>query len=236
MINGDSVRGIFFDAGWTLFRPRNADWFINLKVEEYVCLEKWAAIPILRRKAVFDKALQYLDEHHRLFTEKEELEQFRIFYSLIFQELPEFQISQEQIDCMAYSKVFDMDNYIQFQDTKPTLDALKGRYKMGIISDTWPSIERILHHGGIDSYFACKTYSCFLGVCKPDRRIYIHALEQMCLPPEQTIFIDDDEENLAGAAACGIHPILITANPRTKNSGRYISISSLSELLHILPG
>lgn len=235
MINGDSVRGIFFDAGWTLFRPRNADWFINSKVEEYVGGEQWASIPDSRKKAVFGKALQYLDEHHRLFTEEEEVEQFRIFYAMIFREWPELGISREQIDHMAWAKVYDMDNYIQFADTKPVLDTLKGHYKLGIISDTWPSIERILRHGGIDGYFETKTYSCQLGTYKPDRRMYLHALKAMGLPPGQTIFIDDGEENLAGAAACGIQPLLITCNPQTKNSGRYPSIGSLTELLDILP-
>ena len=65
--------------------------------------------------------------------------------------------------------------------------------------------------------------------------MYEHALKQMNLPPEQTIFIDDGVENLAGAQKCGIQPVLITAKPNSENSDRYPSIKKLSELLEILP-
>lgn len=65
--------------------------------------------------------------------------------------------------------------------------------------------------------------------------MYEHALKQMNLPPEQTIFIDDGVENLAGAPKCGIQPVLITAKPNSENSDRYPSIKKLSELLEILP-
>ncbi len=40
---------------------------------------------------------------------------------------------------------------------------------------------------------------------KPEPRIYLAALKQAAVAPEETIFIDDLPENVAGAAALGIH-------------------------------
>lgn len=229
------VKGIFFDAGWTLFRPVNTDWFINNKMMELIDLSILAAIPQDRKEKVFDRALRYLDDNHYLLTEDDELEQFKVFYSMLAEDLPEISLTEQQISEIAHSKVFDMDNYIHFNDTVPTLKALKGKYKLGVISDTWPSIERILQHGGLENCFDTKTYSCFLGVYKPSEKMYLHALEQMNLPPGQTVFIDDGEENLDGAFKCGIQPVLITVNQSTVNSGKYPSISKLSDILEMLP-
>ena len=65
--------------------------------------------------------------------------------------------------------------------------------------------------------------------------MYLHALEQMQLPPEQTVFIDDGVENLEGAEKYGRQPVLITAKPNSENSNKYPNINKLSELLELLP-
>jgi len=228
------IKAVFFDAGWTLFRPANTEWFINNKMMACMDRRAFAAVPPDKKEAAFGRALRYLNENHLLTSDDEEFTQFRMFYTIIAENLPELALTREQIDAVAYSKVFDMENYPYFDDTVTTLEALKGGYKLGIISDTWPSIERILKAGGIDTFFDAKTYSYLLGVFKPDERMYLHALTQVGLPPEQTIFIDDSERNLDGAAKCGIQPVLITVNPDTKNSGKYPSISRLSDLLERL--
>ena len=144
-------------------------------------------------------------------------------------------MTKKQISEIVRLRMYDMSNFTFFDDTVETLDMLRGRYRLGVISDTWPHLERVLKYGGIADYFDAKTYSCYLGVGKPHERMYSHALEQMDLPPEQTVFIDDCEENLEGAAKCGIQPVLITANPDGINSGKYPSIGRLSELAKLLP-
>ena len=234
------IKGIFFDAGWTLFGnflPANADWLITKKMLEYADPNILAAISQDKRAAAFERGIKYLDDNMLMtvMTEDEELRQFEEFYSMIAEDLPELALTKWQISDIAYSKVFDIENYIFFDDTKSTLEALKGKYKLGIISDAWPSIERILKHGGIYDYFETKTFSCFLGTWKPNERMYRHALEQMKLPPEQTIYIEDGVENLEGAEKCGIQPVLITVKPEPESTDKYPNIKKLSELLEILP-
>ena len=229
------VKGIFFDIGWTLLRPASGDFFVNTKMLECIDTKTFAAIPQDKKTAAFDQALKYLDDHHLVLSEDEELKQFEVFYSMLADGLPELALTKEQTRKIAHSKVYDMDNYIFFDDTAATLEALHGKYKLGVISDTWPSIERMLRHGNIEHFFDAKTYSCFLGTWKPDKRMYLHALEQMKLPPEQTLFIDDGENNLDGAAMLGIQPVQIIARPNERSSGKYPCINKPSELLDILP-
>ncbi len=49
--------------------------------------------------------------------------------------------------------------------------------------------------------------SCYLGLRKPDRRIYQIALDVLQRDPEDVAFIDDRPENVAAAASLGIHAI-----------------------------
>jgi epoxide hydrolase-like predicted phosphatase len=53
-------------------------------------------------------------------------------------------------------------------------------------------------------------YSHEVGVSKPDPRIYRLACERLAVAPEDTIFLDDVEENVEGASAVGIRAILFT--------------------------
>ena len=48
---------------------------------------------------------------------------------------------------------------------------------------------------------------------KPDPAIYRLALDRFGLKAEEAVFVDDNRDNVAGAAALGIHAILFTAEP-----------------------
>ena len=202
---------------------------------EYVGEKTFEAIQQDIEDGKIDRALKYLDDNHLVLSEDDELKQYEVFYSMLADDLPELGLTKEQTREIAYSKVYDMDNYIFFDDTVSTLEALHGKYRLGVISDTWPSVERMLRHGNVEHFFETKTFSCYLGTWKPHKEMYLHALEQMNLPPEQTLFIDDGEENLDGAAICGIQPVQITARPNEYSSGKYPCINTLSELLDLLP-
>lgn len=136
---------------------------------------------------------------------------------------------------MTGDKVYNkVDNYRLFNDSLETLKAVHGRYKLGIISDTWPSIVPLLEYLDISKYFDCITFSFELGTFKPDRRMYEDALSKMGLPPESTIFIDDSARNLAGAKGLGINPVLIRAMPGIEPVEEITSIRKISGLLDLL--
>ena len=124
-----------------------------------------------------------------------------------------------------------MENYVPYPGLQEVLETLSKTHRLGIISDTWPSIERQLDYIGVSRYFSFATYSCFVGTFKPDRRMYLDALKKGGCLAEQTVFIDDSPANLEGAAALGILPILIAANPASDVETPYLKIRDLRELL-----
>ena len=84
------------------------------------------------------------------------------------------------------------------------------------------------HTGDI---LALEEHLALVGVFKPDQRIYLDALNKCGVPAGETVFIDDGVRNLDGAAALGITPILIAANPDSDVKTDYLKIRDLRELI-----
>ena len=91
-----------------MFYPSSGEWMITKKTFDYISPEVFNSIPKDSLNKAFVKAMSYLNENHSLTTESEEYEQFKIFYTIISQMLPELNLSNELI--VAYDKVYNADN------------------------------------------------------------------------------------------------------------------------------
>ncbi len=70
---------------------------------------------------------------------------------------------------------------------------------------------------GLEQVFSAFFTSCYLGVRKPDRRIYQITLDVLQREPEDVVFIDDREENVAAAASLGIHALRYEGSAQLAN-------------------
>ena len=61
--------------------------------------------------------------------------------------------------------------------------------------------------------------------------MYLDALDKSGVSPDEAVFIDDSVYNLEGAAALGILPILIAANPEADVETSFLKIKDLRELI-----
>ena len=227
LLSGKAV--LFFDVGYTLDYPASGDWMFTHRFYEMAGdrLKRCSSEQILRAKAA---GLDYLEKHHLLRDEEEEVERFCQFYRIVSDVL-KLDLTEDEIMAATWDRTFNMANYIPYPDARESLQALSRTHRLGIISDTWPSIERQLRALELRPFFSFATYSFSLGVFKPDRRMYLDALQQCGRDAQETVFIDDSPRNLAGAAELGITPILIAANPASDVETPYRKIRSLSELL-----
>lgn len=57
-----------------------------------------------------------------------------------------------------------------------------------------------------------------LGIVKPDRRIFDHAIERCRLDPNRSVFIDDMPANVETARTCGFHAIHFTSPESLRSS------------------
>ena len=220
---------LFFDIGYTLDMPASGDWmFTNLFLREAGDrLKEHTDAEISRARNV---GLRFLMENHLVASVEAECVQFRQYYSIISDELG-LGLSGEQLDRAARDRAYNMDNYIPYPGIREVLEMLSKTHRLGLISDTWPSVDKQLEHIGVDRYFSFHTYSCELGVFKPDRRMYLDALAKGGVPAEETVFIDDSVRNLDGAAELGITPVLIAANPAADVETCHLKIHDLRELI-----
>jgi putative hydrolase of the HAD superfamily len=61
------------------------------------------------------------------------------------------------------------------------------------------------------------TWSCELGVVKPDPAIYLHTVKKLNVSPDRALFIDNLQKNIVGAEAIGLHAALFESPEQLQN-------------------
>jgi putative hydrolase of the HAD superfamily len=59
----------------------------------------------------------------------------------------------------------------------------------------------------VDEIFELVVDSAYVGVRKPDRRIYEIVLDRLDLPADEIVFVDDVEQNVLAARELGMHAV-----------------------------
>src|ERR1035437_4924091 len=99
---------------------------------------------------------------------------------------------------------------ILFPGTIETLESLKDRFQLHIITNGFEEIQHLkLAFAGLSQYFECLITSEQAGSKKPDAGIFHYALEQAGARAEESLMIGDDlEVDIIGARAIGMDTIL----------------------------
>jgi putative hydrolase of the HAD superfamily len=223
------ITTILFDAGDTLVYPRSGHWYITPNF--YHLLERYGVAPSPR--SVLETALlsahSYLDNRHSIQTEEEEAQQFREYYSLVFKSLYDSPVPDDLIRDLSNDMVFNDDKFVFFKDSLECVNRLhRNGYKLGILSNTWPSLERVFRNAGYREFFDVFVISSQVGCFKPSLRIYHTAIKQSGSRPEHILFVDDSESNLAGGAEAGLVPVRISRYGRC-NTSPYHCIEYLTD-------
>ena len=204
------------------------------KFREYCPREMQDTVePVHWRQALMKAAKPLEDLHNagKLQTLKDEEDAFTDFYYVLVNEAG-LSMDRNTANIISRDRTYVYDGkYILTDSVHPVLDALKRQgYRLGVLSDTWPSIVPMMQHFNLEQYFDACTYSYEVRAFKPDREIYEDALKKLGLPGEETVFIDDVERNLDGAAALGIHGIQAHFKERIPVSGRYPCLFDMMDL------
>ena len=105
-----------------------------------------------------------------------------------------------------------------FEDVHAVLSRL-GRwgFRLGIISNIWLSgsiVREHLHEMGLARYFDSVILSSEIGKIKPHPDLFRRSLAELGVRPERAWYVGDNPHaDVAGAAAVGMHPILIRRPP-----------------------
>jgi len=120
-----------------------------------------------------------------------------------------------------------------FEDVLPTLNALRSRYSLGLLSNGNSYPERC----GLNDIFQFVVFSQDYGVAKPDSRLFQIALEKAHCSKQEFLHVGDSLENdVIGAINTGIRCVWLNrkqSEPNPEVAVEY-TIASLLELPKIL--
>jgi putative hydrolase of the HAD superfamily len=81
-------------------------------------------------------------------------------------------------------------------------------FRTAILSNmVWELMEYMRQEFGWLAHFQHHTWSCELGIGKPDSAIYLHTCEKLDVLPSETLFLDDKHENVSAAEKVGLYAI-----------------------------
>ena len=98
-----------------------------------------------------------------------------------------------------------------FPDAIPALDALRGRYRLGAITNGNADIALV----GLDAHFDFALVAAEFGAAKPDPRIFLEACRRAGVAPHQALHVGDDPLlDVVGAKRAGLRAAWIERRGR----------------------
>ncbi|WP_142412850.1 HAD-IA family hydrolase [Hathewaya massiliensis] len=225
-----NIKAILFDSGRTLNVPRTGHWFITPNFFNIVNKGNFE-INENELELAMEKACNHINKILTVITEEEEFLMFKEFYEIVLNEIKYPYISKNIINDLAKDNVYNDEKFLFFDDVQPSLEKLSDRYILGVVSDTWPSLERVFINKDLRKYFKTFVMSSIHGSYKSEKKLFRLALDEIKLNPKEVIFVDDSESNLLAAEEFGLVPILIDRYGQDDLKSKYPIIRSLEELL-----
>ncbi len=228
-MNMNNIKAILFDSGRTLNVPRTGHWFITPNFFNIINDTSFQYTEDQLSEAM-NKACDHISKILLVKTEEDEFAMFKEFYEVVLKEIKYTNINEEIIDFLANDNVYNDDKFYFFDDVESGLQRLKDKYILGVVSDTWPSLERVFINKSLRKYFSTFVMSSIYGSYKAEKVLFKIAIEEIGVKPEEVIFIDDSESNLIAAEDFGMIPILIDRYDRNDIESKYPIIKSLNDL------
>jgi putative hydrolase of the HAD superfamily len=213
-----SIRAILFDAGFTLLHP-------NPSIVEVVCracarvgvnieaTELERQLPVAERTFI---AAQHLAK--RTWADNDAIARAwqDYFGAMIQSSLPD---GDPDVLRRCLTQILaDFDSHASWQlydDVRPTLDALRGRYTLGVISDWNIYLGAILRELRLTGDFHLLVVSAISRRAKPDPYLFEMALRRADALGDYTLYVGDSYmQDVLGARAAGINPVLLDRRRR----------------------
>ena len=226
------IRGILFDSGDTLVRPRAGSWFPREHFDDAFSKHGIVDARMDEYEGAVAVCMEYLDEHHsEATTEEIERRQFREAYRLMLEYLGVASPTQELV--VDILRPFEQDTGMEpFPDTVQTLEMLRRRgFRLGIVSDNWPSLDRRYQELVLRNYFTAFVISSLVGCSKPCSPMYEAGIDQIGLDPARILFVDDSVRNVAEAVRHGMQGVVMNRYRRPVETNLPI-VSDLGELVN----
>jgi FMN phosphatase YigB (HAD superfamily) len=180
--NGDNVRFIFFDLGGTLVHIKP-----NLQVDTVKRIACACGQTLIDKRQIDQAIISYeaacsaewetrFTDILKVRTEADEREYWPGFVRSVLRRLGVASPEAELVELLA-KRSADSKSFTRFSDTLFILKRLKNCYgfKLGIISNAFPSAEKVLDELELTPLFNLRVLSHKLSCVKPSSQIYLDA-------------------------------------------------------------
>ncbi|MDF2685592.1 MAG: hypothetical protein K0S55_773 [Clostridia bacterium] len=200
-IKKEKFKAIFFDRDGTLtyYNPIKKKWLADT-------VKGWSGIdfelPYEKMMNIFNLASEGKTPWYKNVDDEREFNKRYYYYLLIEEGVTEDLKKKAEL---LFSEIWCNNDRLLYPETVEVLEYFYNKnYKMGVISDTSPSLEYTLQQLGISKYFGSFTASSLVGVGKPNPIIYNAALNSLNVTAKESIYIDDYDIEADGARDIGM--------------------------------
>jgi putative hydrolase of the HAD superfamily len=237
-----SIRTIFFDAGFTLLQPYPSLAEICSQVCQQFSLHVQIDQVAERIGNTEDLQFRQLHANDQTWANEQAIETYWIdYYMLLLRPFIE-EHNENLLYQTAYTINQEFNKHTRWQifsDVEPTLELLhKHNYTLGVISDWGISLGPILREHRLTQYFDCLLTSAAAREAKPSPILYERALQRLNAIPDYSLHIGDSYVyDVLGARSVGITPVLLdrthTLNQRDVDCPLVYSLDGLLDLLEV---
>ena len=129
-----------------------------------------------------------------------------------------------------------------FARNRPVLEALRERYRLGVVANFYGNLNAVCRGAGLSSSFAILVDSHCVGAEKPDPAIFRAALDPLGARPETTVFVGDSlPRDREGARRIGMRFIWMIPEAAARETCARTdppiehAVTDLRDLMKILP-
>jgi putative hydrolase of the HAD superfamily len=180
-------------------------------------------------------AYAYINKIQSVTSINEEYGIFNEFYKMIFSDI-DIKETAEFCSKITQEMVHNYNNYCLYDDVKKCLSAIHEKFRLGIISNAFPSLRNNYEAKGILKYFDHMVISSEHGMKKDDINLFIKALENIKEKPNECLFIDDSVENCRNAKKAGMFAVVMDRNSDLEDGCDFPVVNNLVDLANLLKG
>ena len=120
-----------------------------------------------------------------------------------------------------------------FLETIEVLEYLKNKkIKIGLISNTTPSITRVLEKFDLNKYFDATMFSYDEGLLKTDPAMFMKLIKKLKVKPDDVIMIGDSlPTDIIGSRNAGIKSILLDRMNKREFTPKIVNLRELKDLI-----
>ncbi len=217
-------KAIFFDRDETLttFNPAKRLWLHDR-------IEEWSGKPY---RLTYEEMMDLFAKAGRpatgIKTVEAEITFWKSYYPLLLEHLGVREKVEERGQIL-FEELWCNNDRILFEEVVEVMTYFKDRgFKIGIISDTFPSLQMTLEQLDLGQFIDSYTCADVVGASKPDPLIFNTALDSLGVTAEESLFVDDYDVEADGARDLGFTSFCI----RRKGDGnRPWDIQSMREIV-----